>query len=78
MIDPATGWIKLLWYNDKQEDTIENIVEQARLCRYPKPTTIKYDRGNELLSHEFNYDFIKKMGSRPSLQLQKTPKKIQY
>ena len=56
IIDPAIGWLDIVQYNDKQEDIIENLIYQAWLCRYPKPTIIKYNHGNEFLRRAFkNY-----------------------
>ena len=46
MVDPATGWFEILHYNDKQEATIANLVDQDCLCRYPRPTIITYDCRN--------------------------------
>ena len=60
MIGPATGWIKIVQYNDKQSDTISNLVEQAWLCKYPMNKIITYNRGNELLILAFKNDLIKK------------------
>ena len=59
MIDLATGWFKIIKYNDKQADTIENLVQKIWLCRYPIPTIITYGRGNEFLGHAFKNDLIK-------------------
>ena len=59
MIDPATGWFEIVWYNDKQAATIANLVAQTWLCRYPGPTIITYDWLNEFLGHAFKNDLIK-------------------
>ena len=58
MIDPETGWFEIVQYNDKQASTIENLVEQTRLCKYPRLTIITYYRGNEFLGHAFKNDLI--------------------
>ena len=56
MIDPATGWFEILKYKDKRTATIENLVDQTWLCRYPSPTIFTYDYGNEFLGNSFkNY-----------------------
>ena len=60
MIYLATGWFEILQYNDKQDATIENLFEQTWLCRYPRPTIIMYDRGNEFLGHTFKNHPIEK------------------
>ena len=60
MIDPATGWFEIVCYNDKQAATIANLVKQTWLYRYPRPTIITYDRGNEFLVHAFKNDLIEK------------------
>ena len=45
MIDPATGWFKILQFNDKQAATIENQLDQAWLLRYPWPLISACDSG---------------------------------
>ena len=60
MIDPATGWFERVQYNDKQAATIAILVEQTWLCRYSRPTIIKYDHGNEFLGQVFKNDLIEK------------------
>ena len=35
-----------------------NLVEQAWICRYIRPTQIIYDCGNKLLSHTLKNDLI--------------------
>ena len=47
MIDPATGWFEMREIKTKKADKIANVLEQAWLTRYPWPTQIIYDRGNE-------------------------------
>jgi len=58
MIDPATGWFEVQEYKDKRAATIANIVEQTWYARYPWPTIITYDRGNEFIGHEFEKKFV--------------------
>ena len=58
MIDPETGWFEIIQYNYKQSYTTENLVKQTWLYRYPQPTIITYDRGNEFLGHAFKNDPI--------------------
>jgi hypothetical protein len=53
MIDPATGWFEMHQYDDKQSITIANIAEQEWFSRYPWPTQIMFDRGGEVIGHEF-------------------------
>ena len=68
MIDLETRWLEIVCYNDKQADTIENLVEKTWLCRYPRPTIITYYRGNEFLGHAFkNYLIERKMGLNTSV-----------
>ena len=45
MIDPATVWLKIVLYNDKQATTVTILLEQTWLCRYPGPLLIIYDLG---------------------------------
>jgi len=59
MIDPATGWFELQQIPNKRSDTVANIAEQEWFCRYPWPTQVTYDRGNEFLGKEFQ-ELIKK------------------
>ena len=58
MIDPATGWFEIHQYEDKRSITVANIVEQEWFCRYPWPTQITYDRGNEFIGQDFK-DMVK-------------------
>ena len=58
MIDPATGWFEIHQYDDKKAITVANIVEQQWLTRYPWPTQITFDRGNEFIGHDFQ-DMLK-------------------
>lgn len=53
MIDPATSWMEIATYNDKQAITVANIAEQEWFSRYPWPTQIIFDRGNEFMGQEF-------------------------
>ena len=54
MLDSETEWFEIVQYNDKHESTISILVEQAWLCRYPRPKIIMCNSRNELLSHMFN------------------------
>ena len=58
MMYPSTGWFEIVKYNYKQDATIVKLVEQTWLCRYPCPTIIEYDQGNEFLGHAFKNDLI--------------------
>jgi transposase InsO family protein len=55
MIDPASGWFEIHQYDDKRAITVANIAEQEWLSRYPWPTQITFDRGNEFIGHEFRH-----------------------
>ena len=59
IIDQASGWFEIIQYKDKHAVTISNLVEKTCLCRYPRPTIIMYDHGNEFLGHAFENDLIK-------------------
>jgi len=50
MIDPATGWFKMVQLPNKFAITVANIVEQQWLMRYPWPTIITYDKGTEFMA----------------------------
>jgi hypothetical protein len=62
MIDPATGWFEIHQYDDKRAITIANIVEQEWFCRYPWPTQITFDRGNEFMGEEFKRMIVEDYG----------------
>ena len=49
MIDPATGWFEMREIKNKKAINVANIFEQAWLTRYPWPTEITYDQGNEFM-----------------------------
>ena len=53
IINPTNGWFEIVRYNDKKSATIENLVEQAWLCIYPRPKIIMHDSRNELLGHAY-------------------------
>ena len=40
MIDNVTGWFEITQYNDKRAITIEDLVENTWLTRYPRPIEI--------------------------------------
>ena len=50
MIDPATGWIEICRVSSACADLVSNIVELAWLTRYPLPSKVIMDRGNEFLA----------------------------
>ena len=53
IIDPITGWFEVTLLRDKKAMTIANLVETTWLVRYPWPVEITYDRGGELIHHDF-------------------------
>ena len=53
MVDPETSWFEIIKYIGKQADIISNLVDKTWFWIYLRPTIIAYDRGNELLIHEF-------------------------
>ena len=60
MIDPVTRRFEILQYNYSHAAKIDNLVEQALLCIYTRPTIITQNQGNELLGHAFKNDLIQK------------------
>ena len=50
MIDPATGWVEIRALPGARADYVANQVELAWLTRYPLPSQIIFDRGNEFLA----------------------------
>ena len=66
MIDPAMGWFEIKEIHPKRADYIANLVEQVCLTRYPWPTKVIIDRGNEFLTEfdqliEDEYGIVKKL-----------------
>ena len=53
MIDPVTGWSKIMQYDDKRAILIANLVGTTWLNRYPRPMEITYDQGSEFNVREF-------------------------
>jgi len=47
MIDPATGWFEIAEIPSKRADEVSNALEINWLTRYPWPTEVVMDRGNE-------------------------------
>ena len=37
MIDPVTGWFKIMQYNYKRSISIANLVENTWMSGYPRP-----------------------------------------
>ena len=60
MIDPATGWFEIVRYNEKQDATIANLLDQTCFCRYPRPTITTYNRVNELMGCGFKNELIER------------------
>ena len=58
IIDPVTGWFKILQYDDKIAITIANLVETTCLSRYPIPIEITYDQGKGFIGHNFRKSLI--------------------
>jgi hypothetical protein len=53
MIDPATGWLEIQQYDDKQSITVANIKDQEWFSRYPWPTQVTFDRGSKFIGQDF-------------------------
>ena len=45
MIDPVTGWSKVVRCDTKIAIIMANLVETTWLTRYPRPIDITYDQG---------------------------------
>ena len=52
MIDHVTGWFEITQYNDNRVISIENLVENKWLSRYPRPMDITYDQVSEFIGHD--------------------------
>ena len=50
MIDPAKGWIEICTILSACADLVSNQVELAWLNRYPLPSKVIVDHGNEYLA----------------------------
>ena len=50
MIDPATGWIEIRTVPSARAYLVSNIVELSWLTRYPLPSKVIVDCGNEFLA----------------------------
>jgi len=50
MINPAKGWVEIHALLGVSADYVSNQIELAWLTRYPQPTKIILDRGNEFLA----------------------------
>jgi len=65
LADPATGWLEIKEFKNKESNFIANIVEQIWLTRYPPwPLELTYDRGTEFMGElaqmgEQKYGIIK-------------------
>jgi hypothetical protein len=54
MIDPATGWLEIQQYDDKQSITVANIIEQKEwFSRCPCPTQVTLIEEANLLAKTF-------------------------
>ena len=79
MLVLETGWFEIVQYNDKQADTIANLIEKKWLFRYPPPTIITYYRVNEFLGRAFNNDLIKtEYGIKTKCTTTANTQEIQY
>ena len=58
MIEPVTWWIEITQYNDKKAMPIVNLIQTTWLVRYNWPVEIMYDRGREILGHNFKNSFM--------------------
>jgi len=62
MIDPASGWLEIHQYDDKKSITVANIAEQEWFSRYPWPTQVTFDRGNEFIGKDFREMLVNDYG----------------
>jgi hypothetical protein len=52
MIDPATGWFEIVEATNKSATSIQDMIHNTWLARYPRPQFIVFDNGGE-----FNREF---------------------
>jgi transposase InsO family protein len=62
MIDPASGWFEIHQYDNKKSITVANIAEQEWFARYPWPTQVTFDRGNEFIGQDFRKMLVNDYG----------------
>ena len=57
MIDPVTGWFKIMQYDNKREISITDFFETTWLTRqYPRTMEITFDQVSEFICHDIiNY-----------------------
>ena len=55
MIDPATGWFKIIQSETKTADIVANKIKITWLSRYPWPVRITYDHGSKFIGSEFQH-----------------------
>jgi hypothetical protein len=60
MIDPTTGWFKIIKVPNKRADYIANLFEQVWLARYPWPAKVIMDHGQEFMGEVI--DLLKNSG----------------
>ena len=53
-IDPVTRWFETKQYDDKIAISIENLVENMWMSRYPIPMEITHDQGSEFIFNDFS------------------------
>ena len=81
--DPSIGWFKIVKYIDRNAASHFNSGHVACICIYPRPKTIIYDNGNELIGHAFKSYMIQneywtksKCATRVNSQAKSNLKKI--
>jgi hypothetical protein len=47
MIDPATGWFEIVEATNKSEISIQDLLHNTWLARYPRPQFIVFDNGGK-------------------------------
>jgi Integrase core domain len=48
MIDPATGWFEIVQANSKTATSIQDLLHNTWLLRYPRPQLIVFDNGGKV------------------------------
>ena len=80
MIDPATGWFKIVELPEKRADTIANNLEQTWSVQHPWSEKIINDRGREFMAEakkmiKEEYDCLKKVIMTRNPQANATPER---
>ena len=61
MIDPMTGWFKIVQYNDEKAAKIANLVGKLWIYSHTRPTISMYNHRNEFLGQALKKKDLKRV-----------------